>query len=341
MKKGIGKRIKELEDKIDTLSSQLNFAVNYMENDPAGSLNKSRIVLEKVLFNVFVAEMETEPKRTESGFILNNNQFTRKIDARIVARMKSVKDMGNLGTHGEPVLNEADALRVLTDLCDILEWYIENYANHLSVAESESVKKPQKKLKNKRKLLLAFVLLAIPLSILLPSYFYAYKNMYQHTPDDNKIENSKSESLQKAHQANIESVPVINESNDVPEQQWEDFNFKLSSCFKDGEKVQCKMIVSSVKKDAVLAIHRKSAIFDDNGNKENIKNIQYGNNFNYAMKHHRHLFKEFIADVPVQAIFTFNLPDKQSSKIAALKLKFGRVSSYRIFGEIIFRDIPL
>jgi hypothetical protein len=119
-------RIRKIENKINILADQLNFAMDYMRNDPASSLTKSRIILEKIIIKIYITEMGSEPKKNEIGYILNDNQFTKKIERRIISRMNSVRDMANLGPHGEDVIYE-DAARVLNDLCDILDWYFERY----------------------------------------------------------------------------------------------------------------------------------------------------------------------------------------------------------------------
>ena len=95
--------------------------VHYIQPDAASSLTKSRIVLEKLLFMVYTVEMGQEPRKPLLGEMLADNQFTRRIERRILSRMNSVRDMGNLGPHGEPV-QPNDGSRVLDDLCEILNW---------------------------------------------------------------------------------------------------------------------------------------------------------------------------------------------------------------------------
>jgi hypothetical protein len=80
------------------------------------------MVMEKVLVRLFTAEMGREPKKPLSADMLADNQFTRKIERRIHSRMNAIRDMGNLGPHGEAV-RASDARRVLEDLCEVLDWY--------------------------------------------------------------------------------------------------------------------------------------------------------------------------------------------------------------------------
>jgi hypothetical protein len=119
----------ELELRLNRLSGlppaeaeELRRAWQYIDSDPGASLTKSRIILEKLVLGLFQAETGKPPRKPELGELLNDNQFTRKLDRRIVSRMNSIRDMANLGAHGEPVLPE-DARRVLEDLCAVLEWH--------------------------------------------------------------------------------------------------------------------------------------------------------------------------------------------------------------------------
>jgi hypothetical protein len=130
------KRILNLENRLEILSNQLYRALSYIEDDPHSSLTKSRTILEQVLMNIYRFEMNQEPKKNELGAILTYNQFTKKIDRRIVSRMNAIRDMCNLGVHGEYV-SPKDAKIVLDNLCEVLEWYFENY----KIAKSE---KPEK-----------------------------------------------------------------------------------------------------------------------------------------------------------------------------------------------------
>lgn len=164
-------RIKQLEQRIDILSDQLNKALNYIEDDPHSSLTKSRTILEQILLNIYKLEMTQEPKRIELGAILTDNQFTRKIDKRIISRMNAIRDMSNLGVHGEKVVSK-DAKIVLDNLCEVLEWYFENYITVKS--EKKNINSP---IENTRKpirkiiflisgILIVILVMAIPLFII-------------------------------------------------------------------------------------------------------------------------------------------------------------------------------
>jgi hypothetical protein len=101
----------------------LRSAAAYARSDPGASLAKSRTVLEKVVLGLFRAEMGKEPRKPLLAEMLSDNQFTRKIERRVLALMNNVRELGNLGTHGEPVVAR-DAERVLADLFDVLDWHL-------------------------------------------------------------------------------------------------------------------------------------------------------------------------------------------------------------------------
>lgn len=57
------------------------------------------------------------------GDMLADKPFVATIPRRIAARMNAIREMSNLGPHGEAV-DRADAVRVIRDLLDVLEWYV-------------------------------------------------------------------------------------------------------------------------------------------------------------------------------------------------------------------------
>jgi hypothetical protein len=115
-----------LTQALPAYAEELRLAYRYIGSDPGSSLTKARIVLERLAIRVYTAEMRGEPKKPLLGDILSDNQFTRKLERRIVSRMNSIRDMGNLGPHGERV-DPKDAARVLDDLCDVLDWHLQRY----------------------------------------------------------------------------------------------------------------------------------------------------------------------------------------------------------------------
>src|SRR5262245_18351793 len=107
----LASRVGALEKTLSAFDEELRFALGYIQKDAGSSLTKSRLVLEKLLVGVYKAEMGQEPRKPLLGEILTDNQFTRRIDRRILTRMNAIRDMGNLGPHGEPV-EPSDAARV-------------------------------------------------------------------------------------------------------------------------------------------------------------------------------------------------------------------------------------
>lgn len=126
-------RITALEARVAELGSFLHSAFGYLSSDPASSLTKSRTILEKVLLALYRGAMKKEPSRPMIGDMLADKAFMANIPRRIAARMNAVRDMSNLGPHGEEV-NAADAIRVMRDLIDVLEWYVVHHDPSCQVA---------------------------------------------------------------------------------------------------------------------------------------------------------------------------------------------------------------
>jgi len=82
--------------------------------------------LEKLLLALYRDTMKKDPPRPMIGEMLSDKTFTASIPRRIVARMNAIRDMSNLGPHGGEV-DATDAVRVMRDLIDVLEWYVVNY----------------------------------------------------------------------------------------------------------------------------------------------------------------------------------------------------------------------
>jgi Domain of unknown function (DUF4145) len=124
--KALADRIAAVETRVAEIASYLRSALQYLSTDPQSSLTKSRVVLEKVLLSLYRTAMKKEPPRPMIGDMLSDKNFTASIPKRIVARMNAVRDMSNLGPHGGEV-EAIDAVRVMRDLVDVLEWYVANY----------------------------------------------------------------------------------------------------------------------------------------------------------------------------------------------------------------------
>lgn len=116
-------RVSKLERAMTAFAGELRLAFRYIQSDAASSLTKSRIVMEKLLVALYTAEMGRAPRKPLLGELLADNQFTRKIERRILSRMNGIRDLANLGPHGEAV-EPTDAAKVLDDLCEVLDWYL-------------------------------------------------------------------------------------------------------------------------------------------------------------------------------------------------------------------------
>lgn len=124
-------KIDSLELKMSTLESQLTRAIELISKDPTdpeSTIVKSRVILEKVTKEIYSKiGIEIPKKGTDLGGLLNNNQFTRKLPPRIVLRMNSVREYGNLGAHDKGPVSMSDAIDCLKCLVEILDWYCEEY----------------------------------------------------------------------------------------------------------------------------------------------------------------------------------------------------------------------
>ena len=115
--------IKRKGKEFPEFDTQLYFAYKYYEDDPQSSLTKVRIILEQLVAALYIKTMSDPPRKRELGEMLNNNQFTRHIDSRrILSRMNAIRDISNLGPHGEEVL-PIDAMTTLYNLIEVLDWY--------------------------------------------------------------------------------------------------------------------------------------------------------------------------------------------------------------------------
>lgn len=137
--KTLADRIAALEARVAELGSFLRSAVGYLSSDPASSLTKSRVILEKVLLAIYLAAMKKEPPRPMIGDMLADKAFMAYIPRRIAARMNAIRDMSNLGPHGEEV-NATDAIRVMRDLIDVLEWYVVDHDPNCQVAGDQAAR---------------------------------------------------------------------------------------------------------------------------------------------------------------------------------------------------------
>jgi hypothetical protein len=126
-KEELATRVALLEAKLTQHVSNLQLAVEYLTSDPKSSLTKTRIVLEAVLQALYRSSMKKEPPRAQIGDMLSDKVFTRSIPRRYLTRMKHINDLAILGPHDLGPVEPIDAVRAMTDLLEVLEWYVDKY----------------------------------------------------------------------------------------------------------------------------------------------------------------------------------------------------------------------
>lgn len=127
MEESLESRVARLIEGGGRIALELRRAIVYADVDPKSSLTKSRIILEIILNEIYGQEIGSQPKGSMIASLLKEKQFAQKIDKRILVRMNSVREMGNLGPHDSGTVLSEDAKRVILDLCDIIEWYQNTY----------------------------------------------------------------------------------------------------------------------------------------------------------------------------------------------------------------------
>lgn len=136
----LNKRITAINKELQDNSSYFNKASDYIYSDPQSSLTKSRIILEKLLQDLFLTLMEEKPARSMIGQILSNKSFASKIPQRILFRMNAIREMSNLGPHGG-IVEPIDAVRVLQNLLDVIEWHIIKYPQKLDMRFAQEIER--------------------------------------------------------------------------------------------------------------------------------------------------------------------------------------------------------
>ncbi len=127
-------RMASLELRVQQQGDVLVAALEYCGSDPHSSLTKSRVVLEKLMLVHYQRVLGRPPRRPMLVEVLADKAFTSTIPRRILARVNAVRELSNLGPHGEDV-EPVDAIRVLKDLLDILEWHAINFGPEHSTAQ--------------------------------------------------------------------------------------------------------------------------------------------------------------------------------------------------------------
>jgi len=106
------------------LDTEFRFALHYIYDDPKTTLTKCRVVTEALVLSLYLHKMNNKPpKKNELGYMLSHTEFKKQIPRRILTRLHSIRDMGNLGPHPGQV-NADDARKIFSELCEFIEWWI-------------------------------------------------------------------------------------------------------------------------------------------------------------------------------------------------------------------------
>jgi len=184
MHQNLQQRIRELEKSFDQLSDQFQVAFKYSSTDPQASLNKVRIILEKIIRRVYKNEVGEPPEELMIGAALRDPQLRSAIDRRILSKMNAIRSMSNLAVHGEYVTTK-DAMHSIDNLCDIMDWYMNKY---------EIASQYYKKRKTKRILLISVGVLIV-LSLAAVGSWYLSLDSESGSAETQTSANSESEAL--------------------------------------------------------------------------------------------------------------------------------------------------
>ncbi|MDY0062903.1 MAG: DUF4145 domain-containing protein, partial [Myxococcota bacterium] len=125
---GLAQRVQQLEQRLLEQDPALRRALEYVQDDPKASLNKSRMVLERIVKEVYRRELGEDPRKRSIGEILSSKPFRDKVSSRVLKWMGVVQDWGNQGSHADGVSIYADDARVaLEALAQVLGWYCDEY----------------------------------------------------------------------------------------------------------------------------------------------------------------------------------------------------------------------
>ena len=119
-------RIEALETSMEGLGHQLGLALKYRDSDPHGALGKCRGVLESLLIDIHRREAGEPPERAGLLDLIRSRAIHKTVPRRVMTRMQTVRDLGNVGSHlGE--VNDADATLALGCMSEVIGWYLKRY----------------------------------------------------------------------------------------------------------------------------------------------------------------------------------------------------------------------
>ncbi len=104
---------------------------------PAESLQKSLLVLEEILYEIYRLEMHTEPKIKNVRMLLNNRSFVAQIHPRRIYLLMNL--IHKMTSHASNDIVEAKAAKIVLDyLHDIVEWFMKRYDRSFRSARPSS-----------------------------------------------------------------------------------------------------------------------------------------------------------------------------------------------------------
>ena len=122
-KPSLAERVQRLEQQLGRLGFELARAHHYRDSDPGAALNKARVILERIVRDQFERRVGEPPGTRSLNQLLTHQEFRRAIKPRVLAWMRTIQDLGNLGCHGHTVVGD-DARLSLDALCSLVDWYL-------------------------------------------------------------------------------------------------------------------------------------------------------------------------------------------------------------------------
>lgn len=122
MASSLQERVRKLSQTLIEYEEDLEKAFAYVETDPEGSLNKCRRCTDRFIEELF----QTFAKRelSQRADPLEDPLLNGLIGRRLKARLRFIRELGNLGSHADPEpLSTEDAIQASELLCDVLEWW--------------------------------------------------------------------------------------------------------------------------------------------------------------------------------------------------------------------------
>lgn len=110
---------------LTNLAKNLQDASKFTVTKPDISLQRSRLVLEEILYESYKLEMHTEPKLKSIRTLMNNRSFIAKIHPRRIYLLMNLVRKMTISSSG---IIEAKAAKIVLDyISDIVEWFINRY----------------------------------------------------------------------------------------------------------------------------------------------------------------------------------------------------------------------